>query len=730
MPTPPDRDTNPGNNIDVSLKTIYMDIRSMLLRDYEKALHAPDNDYHLAFELERIFEVLHDGNELSSDLKGEAEELGEFQLHELLTAMESWYVEDEFDSIQDILDLLDDQIDAAIDLDWYAVTATFHIEKIQLKAGLSGHDPQPEIADALTFLDDNLEETSTNRIQSLVKLVLDNADFLTDDELRAWADLCDRWADLLGDENQYMQERHAISHRIALKNEISEDVNDDQQRMVDSFDKEAELKGQNSSLLLATTLEQGLKRCVEFLSDEKKKEWKRRALDARREGINEMAEISIDEDMQEALAEESRANIERMVDWVKDTVDIYSNSTYALYCLLCSDGYVPGYEQALLVQEGFVFPQMVQTQITSPEGHSIGVNPSLMDDPESRRIPTSYVHDVRIKNIILTSALYRLFDDDIISEFDFYLLFEVSDMSDNTKAFLTDAVMDLYDGKYIRSFGLAIHRMEGAIVDTLDEMGMAFSALTGEGTQQQALGGLLEDLDDLIDEEYLIYLITNYTDGRGHNYRNRWAHGQMQYRELGFQVASITIFDTLKTVLQMNPTPFVAQFSLPSRTISKRTQEGLDVGEFLEEDHEIIAYGYEDKIGVIVAENPDANETNFRVVRGGTFQDYPISGVDQDRDEIERHLESLKIPAPNLPDAIELVWVETDEEIQSHLLQIVRTLNEHPAEEGNLERVKEAAHQYGIDPEMAESMLDAMLTDGELSRQDGVYSVANINREK
>jgi hypothetical protein len=148
-----------------------------------------------------------------------------------------------------------------------------------------------------------------------------------------------------------MQERQAISHRIELKNEIGEDVDDDQQRMVESFDKEAELKGRNSSLLLATTLEQGLKRCVEYLSDDKKKESKRRALDARREGINEMAEISIDVDMQEALAEESRANIERMVDWVKDTVDIYSNSTYALYCLLCSDGYVPGYKQALLVQE-------------------------------------------------------------------------------------------------------------------------------------------------------------------------------------------------------------------------------------------------------------------------------------------------------------------------------------------------------------------------------------------
>jgi hypothetical protein len=83
----------------------------MLLRDYEKALHVPENDYHLAFELERIFEILHDGNELSSDLIDEAEELDEFQLRELLTTMGSWYVEDEFDSIQDILDLLDDQID-------------------------------------------------------------------------------------------------------------------------------------------------------------------------------------------------------------------------------------------------------------------------------------------------------------------------------------------------------------------------------------------------------------------------------------------------------------------------------------------------------------------------------------------------------------------------------------------------------------------------------------------
>lgn len=703
----------------------------MLLKNYEKALHSPDNDYHLAFELERIFEVLHDGEELNPHIKNkEAEKLDVFQLHDLLEAMDSWFVEGKFSSIQNILDLLDDHIDAAIGQDWYAVTATFHIEKIQLKGGLSGHDPQQEIVEALAFLEDNLGETSTNRIQALVELVLDNADYLTDDEVRAWADLCDRWADLLGSENQFMQERQAISYQIALKNEIGDDVDDDQQRMVDSYDKEAELKGKNSSLLLATVLEQGLKQCVEFLSKDKKKEWKRKALDARREGFNEMTEITLDEDVQEALVEESRTNIKRVADWVKDVVDIYSHSTYALYCLLCSDGYVPSYEQAMLVQEGFVAPRMFQTRVTSPEGHSIGVNPSLMDNPESRRIPTSYVYDVRNKNIILTSALYRLFDDDVISEFDFYLLFEVSDISDNTKAFLTDAVIDLFDGRYIRSFALAINRLEGAIVDTRDEMGMDFSALTEEGTQQQALGGLLEDLNELVDEEYLIYLITNYTDGRGNNYRNRWAHGQMKYRELGFQMASITIFDTVKTILQMNPTPFVAQFSLPSRTISKQTKEGLDVGNFLEDEHEILAYGYEAKTGVIVAENLDTDETNFRVVRGGIFQDYPISGIDQGRDEIERQIECLKVPAPDLPDDIELVWVETDEEIQSHLLNIVRALNEHPTEESSLEQVMDAAHLYGIGPEMTESMLDVLVSDGKLRRHGDVYSVTNTNNKE
>jgi RNA polymerase-interacting CarD/CdnL/TRCF family regulator len=605
------------------------------------------------------------------------------------------------------------------------VAAVFFVHKINLRASFDGHEPVDELNDAFSFLKHELETVSSNWITTLVELADEYAGKLSDDDVENWIELCEDLANQKRDAQSFQQERLFVWHRLSLRDEVDAATEADQERLIESFEEEAAVKGRESDNLRATVLESALRSCIEFLSEEKKQKWKREALEARRTGINEMVELPLENELEEAAADEARNNVDRIVEWVNQTKEYYPDSTYALYCLLWSDGYIPSYERSRLIEGGFVFSQMMDTRVISPEGHAIGTNPSIREQEERRRVPQNYVRNLSQNHITLTSALYRLFEDRVITEFDFYKLLAISDASADTVAFLTDAILDLVNGKYIRSFSLAIHQLEGAIVDTLDAQEQAISALSEDGTEQRALGGLLKTLEGDIDEEYRIYLLTTYTDGRGLNYRNRWSHGQMGYRDLSFRAASLVIFDTLKTVLHLNPSPFLSIYSLPSRTIStkQRRQKEINIGNFVDPDETVLGYGYEEPVGLIIVDDPENDKTIFRAIRASVFDDYPIPDRDLDRDDLIEQIEMLASSVPTLPSDLGIVWLDTDEAIRKHVEEIVRTLNENPFETATVDQIYEVAANYAISEDAVGDALDKLTAEDRLEDKDDIYSI-------
>jgi hypothetical protein len=689
----------------------------MLADTFEQAEQTGD-DGRLAIQLRRLFEATEDGGSYLQYIDDELDEIEEWNLSDLSSTLEDWYSNHDFAQARAALDLLDELIDDADDRDWYRTAAQLHHRRIKLKSGLSGHNPEDELKAVLEFLEDHSEEVlSNNQIQPIIELAEQNTDSISDDDLQIWVDLCD---DIIVEKranNRHQQEREFIKLKKELKQELGQSTEPDQERIIESVEAEAEHQGKRSNLLRATVLERGLDRCAEFLPDEKKEEWKREAVEARRQGAEEeMVDISPGEELVEAEAQKTKENVGRLVEWFDFVKDTYESSTYALYCLLCSDGYVPSWEMAKNTEKGLVFREVFRTQYTSPEGHAIGVNPPAREEKE--RIPSSYPRNIDQKNRTLADALYRLIDSGSLTEFDFHILLSIANITPHTHAFLTDAILDLFDSNYVQSLAIAMPHLEGAIVDTLDYMGRSATAKTEDGTQQQAFGGLLEDLEDDIEFEYLQYLKVNYTDGRGPNQRNRWSHGQFRYFQANFRTAVITIFDTLKTLVQLNPSPFVAVFSLPSETIStpSRRQQGIDLSKHLKEGQKILAYGYEDDTAIIVAENEEEDRTPFLVIRGSITQDYGLSETGLSRGEIRDNVELLKDPGADLPDNIEPTWLDTEGAVQSQISRIISDLDD--GDGVPQEDVVDLSKRFGLRDERINSAIDGLVEDGNITVAD------------
>jgi len=78
----------------------------------------------------------------------------------------------------------------------------------------------------------------------------------------------------------------------------------------------------------------------------------------------------------------------------------------------------------------------------------------------------------------------------------------------------------------------------------------------------------------------------------------------------------------------------------------------------------------------------------------------------------------LKSPAPNLPEDIELTWVESEEEAQEHVVDILEAFNEHTSKPVSWKQVIEAAKRYGISPGQTEPAIENLKSDGIITESD------------
>lgn len=678
-----------------------------LLDTLDRARADPGEDIHFALELDRLFESVEDEEELSNETRLHLDEMdGEYLLPDLVDNLEDWYSNGIFRSARDALDQLEEAISDAKDRGWVNLAAQYQYRRIRLKAGLQDHEVTNELEEVLEFLENHHSDVFANFTTSIIESAIDNIDDIPDSHRDRWMDLIQTIADTHRSGNRFNRLRECLRLLHEFKRECERDTSDVETALVDSYHTEANLVGQESQLQKADVLQSGIGECAEYLSEEQKRDWKQEALQARRTGTeNELHELDPDdldvegfegESLQQAIAEEIELNTQIYVDWFKEVKQVFGSSSYALYCLALSSSLIPDPNRIRLSTEEFVFTQLLNRRIISPEAHTLSVDPS---DPET--IPNRYAHHAAGKMSSLGNALYRLIKEGHLTIPDFIHIFGIGDtLSPDTDAFLTDALLALDEDNHIQALFLLVPHLEAAIVDTLQSIGRPAYTIIEEGTQQQLLGGLFIDGSDLFGSHYAIYLRYRYTSREGMNLRNRLAHGQLRYWNANYLNTVLTLFDILKCVITLNTSDYLNYYGIPQRTLTPSTyyNRETDLSLFTDLNKRIIGYGISTNghTLVVIRENHHEEHTEIFVDRGG-IQRYLIDGTGLARDEIRDEIDQLRNDHSSIPKSIDYTWLDQDDLILSTIKDVIEDQTAVPADALTRDTIIEQAKVCGVD---------------------------------
>jgi len=704
-----------------------------LIDSLDTARGDPAKDIHFALELGRLFASIEQGEELREDTRLHLEEMeGEYLLPEIVEDLEAWYGEEDFEAAREALSLLEDGVDEEVDNDCLQVATQYHHRLISLKAGLGGHDASDEMSHALDVLERNHPEISSQFITPVLELVLTDLDDVASPEVDSWEQLIEDIASSHRSANRFDQQREFLRLLRRLKVKQEENTDDVEEQLIESYRANADIAATDSRMRKSDILQSGVSECGPYMSDATEREWKQEALQARRQGSQEeLVELSLDEldvdglegeSLEEAVFEEMEEITQAYVDWFKD-IEATWDSTYALYCLALSPTLIPDPNRIRLSTEQYVFTELAQRQIISPEAHTYSVDPSDVDT-----IPSSYSRSAATRMSSLGNALYRLMKEGHLSITNFIALFRIGDsLSPDTEAFLTDALVDLFDDNHVQALFVLVPHLEAVIVDTLESIGRPAYTITEHGTQQQLLGGLFIEGSDLFGSDYAMYLRHRYTSREGTNLRNRLSHGQLRYPNATYLNSVLTMFDIVKCMITLNSAPYLARFSIPNRTLSPSTHynQATDFSLFTDLNRQIIGHGRSDDDHTIVVLREDGhNEITELFVDNGRIDRYRIDGIGHTREELQAEIELLREDHPTIPNDIDYTWLDRDNLILEAIMDILGAELNSETDSLSKETLFEKAKTRGIDESTARFSLRLLKEDDEIEQTDNDVSLA------
>jgi len=676
-----------------------------LLDALDRARSDPEKESHFALQLDRLFDAVTNSTELSEDTRFQLDEMeSDYPLPGLVNNLSKWYDDNRFRSALDALDQLEAAISEAEQRDWLSVAAQYHYRRIQLRAGLQGHDAASEIEEVLDSVEDRHQAISSTFITPIIEIVIDNLDDLS-------VSIKDRWIAFLEDvaatyraNNQFNQERECRRLLRQLKQQDSCDTAGVERALIESYRTGANVVASKSRLQKADILQSGVAECSDYMGDAEKQDWKREALQARRSGMeSELTQIPLEDlseedgsSLKDALLQEMEQNTETLIEWFKQVKQETGSSIYAFYCLAFSSKLIPDVNKMRLSTEEFVISQLVQRRIYSPEAHSLAVDPTEVDT-----IPNSYARHTGNTMSSLGNALYQLIKGGHFTPADVFQLFWVGDsLSPDTEAFLTDGILDLYDDNHIQALFLLMPHLEAAIVDTLQTTGRPAYSIVDRGTRQQLLGGLFRNGTDIFGQHYAVYLRWRYTSRQGMNLRNRLTHGQLRYINASYLNVVLLLFDILKCMIVINSAAYLAYFGVPSQALTPITNYGcdLDLSLYTDLNKQLIGYGQsdDDHTILVLREDPHEDQTEVFVDRG-TIDRYRIDATNLTRDELAARIDELRVDHPSIPDNVDYTWLDTDDLVLHTIKSVIDEALDTPADSIPQEALLDIATTRGID---------------------------------
>lgn len=471
------------------------------------------------------------------------------------------------DGFEPAVDHLWDAYEDARQRNWNRIASLWLDQLVTLHYEIGGHDDDltEVFEEAVEFLETIHAENpgASGYLRGLVDTLAEYVDRieegLIDRCLKLWSEKVEYYSD----QEDYRLVREYLELAITFKQSVDRSVTDEQQRLISAFEEEAEQKGQRSHSVKAEMYRSGLERCIEFLDDETKTEWKRRIREANREAIeSEFTRIPTQQEMWEDLEEEIEHNVEVILETVRDK-QRETNTIYALYTLLKSDFYIPPIDVPG-TEEPSIISMVSQTTI-SREGDPIEVKNSQMNDDEpADNYPPGYrVHFVYYDEI-LSRVFTRLIAAGDVTELDFLQLFDLSKGCDaHDFAFLTDALFQLFEEEYSSAIHITMGRFDGILRRSFEQSGFAVTVLDEDAIRGRELGGLFEEIEEHISDDYGKYLKYRFTEKSGFDLRNKTSHGRLTYLECDFPNSILSIFHLLRCLIHIERSRYSAIFPEP-----------------------------------------------------------------------------------------------------------------------------------------------------------------------
>jgi len=521
----------------------------MISDKLEQAKQNPDKDYHLKMDIRRALRGVESDRDYSDIVEGELEALpSDHPITELIRSIEIWENSEHQDfenGMNSALTALDDLYELASENEWNSVTSYSLLKSIEYRESLGGFNPTKQLDSLLDFLHTNFygeSEVQLGQLGTHVRKMLEHMDSMDNENIDSLLDLVEDRATQLRQNKNYTTERDYLEYQIRIKEQLGEDISVEQARMIKSYEDELEQKKSAKSMLKADILERAVATCQPYLSDEKENDWRLKIRELNKEAAEEMPRIEQGVDISD--------DVSRIVDQFKEAKK-KTSSGQALAMLLYAPIGQGDFEKALEIAGEAPISNMLPKHVISSEGDSVGSEPGF--GQEGERAPTSYIPGMTASNHILAVALHRLIDENQLFEADFYTVLSlIPGVSIQDEAFLTDALINLFEGKYTESIHITIPRLESVTANVYQEMGQAVTKNQGTIYEQKGLGGLFGLIEEDIDLNFGKYLQYRYTNTSGHNLRNRVAHGQIKYSETNFTQASTTIFDILRVGARIN----------------------------------------------------------------------------------------------------------------------------------------------------------------------------------
>lgn len=523
----------------------------MISDKLEQAKINPEKDYHLKADIRRVLRVIESDRNHSDLIENELDSLeSDHPVYSLIESLDTWESSDhqEFESgINSALAALDDLHELALEEEWYSVASYALLKSVEYREELGGFDPSDQFDEVLDFLNTHFYGESDVHLGQLgthVEKMLEHLDEMDEDAVDSLLEIVENRAQHLKKDKQYMTERDYLDHQISIKNHRGNEISDEHDRLIESYEDEFKKKSSANSMIKADILERGVAKCQPFLPDEKENDWRLRIRELNKQATEEMPATEHEVDVGE--------DVSRIIDHFKEVRE-ESSSWEALSSILYAPIGQGNYEEALESMGEAPAANILPKNVVSPEGDSVGFEPGMTQEGE--RAPSGYMAGLKVANHTLAVALHRLIDENLLYESDFYMVLSlIPGVSIQDEAFLIDAIIDLFEERYAEAVHLAVPRLESVTANVYQEMGQAVTKNQGQVYHQRGLGGLFGLIEEDISTNFGKYLQYRYTDTAGQNIRNRVAHGQIKYSATNFKLAVTTLFDVFRVGARITAT--------------------------------------------------------------------------------------------------------------------------------------------------------------------------------